>query len=318
MSLKKIQNFRVFFFIHEHFERFLTKTHHREGPLYYFVPLLVVGLLPWLGVFFVQSVVQGMKHDAAARFQPKNAGDLGRLHLLLFFSISSSKLPSYILPIFPALALLLAAYLEHAPRRSWIIAASLLAALGVVGMALTPKVATLTKVPQEIPLYQAYQPWVLAAAIVALVGGLMSLWCLRSLQTRRDLAVVILAVSGFASSQILMLGHEPLGRYASGEPLVAPILAELSPDTPLYAVGRYDQAIPYYLRRTMILVEHTDELEFGLKQQPELWIPTRAAFIDKWRNGPKSIAVTTPEIYTEMQKNKACRCASWSRTRAGS
>ncbi|MFC6520541.1 hypothetical protein ACFQAT_12965 [Undibacterium arcticum] len=99
-----------------------------------------------------------------------------------------------------------------------------------------------------------------------------------------------------------MLGHEPLGRYASGEPLVAPILAELSPDTPLYAVGRYDQAIPYYLRRTMILVEHTDELEFGLKQQPELWIPTRAAFIDKWRNGPKSIAVTTPEIYTEMQK----------------
>ncbi|MFC6520542.1 ArnT family glycosyltransferase [Undibacterium arcticum] len=69
VSLKNPE-FPRFFFIHEHFERFLTKTHHREGPLYYFVPLLVVGLLPWLGVF-VQSVVQGMKHDAAARFQPK-------------------------------------------------------------------------------------------------------------------------------------------------------------------------------------------------------------------------------------------------------
>jgi hypothetical protein len=52
----------------------------------------------------------------------------------------------------------------------------------------------------------------------------------------------------------------------------------------------------------MILVEHTDELAFGLQQQPELWIPTRAAFIEKWRNGPKSIAVTTPDIYADLQK----------------
>ena len=300
VSLKNPE-FPRFFFIHEHFERFLTKTHHREGPLYYFVPLLVVGILPWLGVF-AQSVVRGLKQDAAARFQPNKMLVIWAGFIFFFFSISNSKLPSYILPIFPALALLLAAYLEHAPRRSWIIAASLFTILGAAGIVLAPKVATLTKVAEEMPLYQSYVPWVLAGAAIALVGGLLTLWCLRSQQTRRDLALVILAVSGFASSQVLMLGHEPLGRYASGQPLVAPILAELGPDTPLYAVGRYDQAIPYYLRRTMILVEHTDELAFGLQQQPELWIPTRAAFIEKWRNGPKSIAVTTPDIYADLQK----------------
>jgi 4-amino-4-deoxy-L-arabinose transferase-like glycosyltransferase len=38
-----------FFFVHEHWERFFLKTHHREGAWYYFLVLLVPGILPWLG-----------------------------------------------------------------------------------------------------------------------------------------------------------------------------------------------------------------------------------------------------------------------------
>jgi len=40
-----------FFFIHEHFERFLTNEHHREGAWWYFLPIFAVGILPWLTVF---------------------------------------------------------------------------------------------------------------------------------------------------------------------------------------------------------------------------------------------------------------------------
>src|SRR5438876_3291524 len=40
-----------FFFIHEHFTRFLTSEHRREGPWWYFLPILAVGILPWLMIF---------------------------------------------------------------------------------------------------------------------------------------------------------------------------------------------------------------------------------------------------------------------------
>src|SRR5207302_4024230 len=41
-----------FFFIHEHFTRFLTNEHRRTGARWFFVPILLVGLLPWVVVFF--------------------------------------------------------------------------------------------------------------------------------------------------------------------------------------------------------------------------------------------------------------------------
>ncbi len=43
-------DFAHFFFIHEHVERFLTTEHRREGPWWYFVPVVVVGSLPWLSL----------------------------------------------------------------------------------------------------------------------------------------------------------------------------------------------------------------------------------------------------------------------------
>jgi hypothetical protein len=99
-----------------------------------------------------------------------------------------------------------------------------------------------------------------------------------------------------------MLGTEPEGAYRSGLPLVPAIEAELTPTTPIYAVGLYDQTLPFYLRRTMILVEHPDEMEFGLGLEPQLWLPTRGEFITRWQNGERALAITRPEIYAELQK----------------
>ncbi len=47
VSLKN-PDFFHFFFIHEHFERFLTKVHHRYEPWWFFLPILIVGSLPWM------------------------------------------------------------------------------------------------------------------------------------------------------------------------------------------------------------------------------------------------------------------------------
>ena len=81
-------------------------------------------------------------------------------------------------------------------------------------------------------------------------------------------------------------------------------LATLPPDTLIYSVGRYEQALPFYLGRTLVLVEYPDELKFGLQQEPHLWIPTRADFVKQWleyqAKGVTALAIIQPAIYEEF------------------
>ncbi len=294
--------FLQFFFIHEHFQRFTSKIHDRAGPWYYFIPILLLGILPWLGML-AQSLWQGRRDAQATGFQPKKLLLVWSVFIFVFFSVSGSKLPSYILPIFPALALLIACYLEQVSARTVQASAAILVVAGIGGLATMHLIPGLTDIAFEVPIYAAYVPWVGAASALGVVGGLAAIW----LAVRRmDWALVTLAATGYLSAQLLMLGHEPLGRYAAGIDLVPVIEAELTPETPIYAVGRYTQTLPFYLRRTMILVDHPDELEFGLKQEPQLWIPTRAAFVEKWNSdlaaGKKSLAILNPDRLPDLER----------------
>lgn len=300
VSLKNPE-FPHFFFIHEHFERFLTKTHHREGPWYYFVPLLLIGVLPWLGIL-PQSIANafGRGSEEATQFKPKSLLLIWAGFIFFFFSYSGSKLPSYILPIFPALALLIALYLERATARQQGFAAGLIAVLAALGLLFVPRIAQMSTHPIETPMFEAVQPWLTGVCLLLVFGASLSVFF--AYRLKRDLAVLTLAAATFCAIQILSLASEPFGAYRAGLALVPAINAELTPQTPIYALGLYEQSLPFYLRRTLILVEHMDELEFGLKQEPDLWIPTRAAFLEKWSQGPKAIAITNPQIFAALQK----------------
>jgi hypothetical protein len=52
----------------------------------------------------------------------------------------------------------------------------------------------------------------------------------------------------------------------------------------------------------MTMVEFPDELEFGVRQQPELWLPTLDAFIERWKEDQTAYALMVPEQYIELQK----------------
>jgi 4-amino-4-deoxy-L-arabinose transferase-like glycosyltransferase len=126
-----------FFFVHEHWERFFLKTHHREGPWYYFFMMLVPGILPWLGVL-PQALFSGARRESGAAFQPRLLLLIWAVFIFFFFSYSTSKLPGYILPIFPALALLAGVYLETASRLNRMIGAALMVLIGVVCLIAVP------------------------------------------------------------------------------------------------------------------------------------------------------------------------------------
>src|SRR6266581_6832131 len=129
--------FAHFFFIHEHFQRFLTKVHGRYQPFWFFIPVLIGTMLPWS--FFIPSSLRGIWRERKLPL-----GD-ARLYLFLwaviifiFFSKSDSKLIPYILPVLPALALLMGDALakildgEFTPlRRHALLAGGILTILGV-------------------------------------------------------------------------------------------------------------------------------------------------------------------------------------------
>jgi 4-amino-4-deoxy-L-arabinose transferase-like glycosyltransferase len=294
-----------FFFIHEHFQRFTSGVHNRGGAWYYFFPFLLLGIVPWLGVL-LQGLWTGVKEQSQG-FQPRKLLLVWAVFFFFFFSISGSKLPGYILPIFPALALLIAFYVDQCQARALKIAAILFALLGLTGLLFVNKAAGLGSNAFEIPLYQGYAAWLYVAAGLTLLGGLAAWYAAGKGNIGKDWALILLASAGFIAGQVAFLGHDPWGKYIAGSAHIPAMKAELTkPDTPLYAVGRYEQALPFYLERTLTLVEFPDEMEFGLKQQPELWIPDRADFVARWRahnqRGEAAVAIVRTDIYKEFQQ----------------
>ncbi|MDP5007920.1 MAG: glycosyltransferase family 39 protein, partial [Glaciimonas sp.] len=242
ISLKNPE-FPQFFFIHEHFQRFTSKIHSRAGPPYYFIPILLLGITPWLGVLF-QSLWNGAhERSADAGFQPKKMLLIWTLFIFFFFSISGSKLPSYILPIFPSLALLIACHLDKASNKAINASAWLLLILGIIGIALAWKIPSLAKDDFSRPLMAAHVPWVFAAAVIASIGAIAALMLSRR---QKEWAIVALAVSGFIGGQVLIYGHDAQGRYSAGIDMVPAIKAELTPDTQMFVVGKYEQSLPFY------------------------------------------------------------------------
>lgn len=296
-----------FFFIHEHFDRFLLKEHKREAAPWIFIALLAAGCVPWLGVL-LQSFAQSVKRPAGVvreQFKPALLALVWVVFIIAFFMKSSSKLPGYILPVFPAVALLIAHHLESATRRSRLLNSALMVLLGATLLGIVPFMTRLAKRGGEVVMYQQYQPWVVAAGIVALTGGVLAVLYARRSQS--DLGVLALAIAGFGATQLMLTGFEPIAIERAGVRLLPAMQAELAPRTTVYSVGIYEQSLTFYLQRPVVLVDYLDEFEFGLKQQPALAIPTIDAFLVQWRAhaaaGVRDVAITRFDIVDQLIKD---------------
>lgn len=142
-------------FIGDNLERYFTDRWQHDGPLHYYLPVILFGTFPWTA-----AVAGGLARSfrpAAGIIKGKPADDSSRADLftwvwlfgmLLFFSFSRSKLPNYVLPLYPAAALAAARFmlfLEGDGSRGWKLFLGLgtavvaLAALGAGGAILPRK-----------------------------------------------------------------------------------------------------------------------------------------------------------------------------------
>ena len=301
--------FFQFFFIQEHFQRFLTKGHGRYQPWWYFIPTLALGVTPWL-----PSVLTGFWHAwrlvPGRRFQPARFLAVWCTVVFVFFSASSSKLGSYILPLIPAAALLAGLYLAQASRsgsRTMLVAQGLLAALlGGAASLLAPRITSFAEpvLPEE--MLAAYVPWVAGAGALLLLAGLAA--ALLAWQHHVFASVIALAVGGLGFTQVAGSGHEALSPLYSaydvaqkiGPRLRSAAGAATGEKTPVYTVNTFDHTLPYYLGRTVTMVSYKDELAVAIDWEPHKFLPDLPAFERAWYADKDAFALFAPPDFDAL------------------
>ncbi|MBP9712992.1 MAG: glycosyltransferase family 39 protein [Sterolibacterium sp.] len=294
--------FAHFFFIHEHFERFLTKAHGRYQPMWYFIPILLAGMLPWLVSLFTM-LTHAIRRNPEQHFQPQRFLLVWCVVVFGFFSASSSKLASYILPLFPALAALIGLHLARlSARRPHLLVwhAAPFVVLGIVALYFAPEATRFSseRVPAE--LYANYIPWLRAAAISLLVGALLAILFARAQKPRS--AILSLATGGLLMSLAILLGHDSLSPANSAAHIAAKIREQVKPDAPFFSVNTYDQSLQFYLKRPTTMVFYKDELGFGIEHEPHKFIADQKGFEQAWTTAPEAWALLDPATWQRFEK----------------
>ncbi|WP_352425394.1 glycosyltransferase family 39 protein [Aminomonas paucivorans] len=310
-------DFAWFFFVHEHFLRYATLNANRYQPGWFFLPILLLGFLPWTG-----NLLQGLRDGLAAlrglgadrRLReddeaPAGPGEEALFLLLwagvvlLFFSVSKSKLVPYILPVFPPLGVLAGTALDRIladrdrRRLLWGLAGN-----GAVCLLLG---AALLLYPHH---QDRFAPEVLAPVslpLAAVLGAVGILPFLAGLRRKIGGAVLLLCLGSLAMGITFKGLFDFYGQIRSAKGVAAIVARHATPDAVVADYRDYDQGLAFYLKRRITLVNDPGgfgELSFGQRAENPDWFVTPEEFARIWR-GPKPVlAVADPEKLEEFRR----------------
>jgi len=247
------------FILQQNLDRFSTNLYHHSEPFWYYLPVVALALLPWT-VFVVAAFVESVRlwweerkssEQNSFDLDPDSGFGLGFFGVcwlivpLLFFSVSQSKLPGYILPAVPAGAILLLEYLrrhivsESEPASKWLIAShALAAAAAVVPALLIAYVIREHRLPGGRPMYIA-----LAIAFALCAGIAVTL---SSRSGLRMLRFVTLIPAVLTVAAVVKFGSNALNEDLSARPLAHEIDALQAHSLPL-AVYHVPRELEYGL-----------------------------------------------------------------------
>ena len=272
--------FAEFFFIHEHFNRYTSEVHSREGPVYYFVPFLLLGVFPWVTTSLRSLYKPGF------RWLPDNPGQFNAERFMwsfavvtfCFFSLGQSKLPGYILPILPIIAILAGRQIKETsyvrPDR-W--AMLVLGLVYLVGAFFVERLAG-GNYPAE--LWVLYKPWLIGSGVLLLLGFLAL--SVRKFSSAGAFAGA--ALLSLAAALMVVSGANSLAESRSSKMIADVIMESLPEDAPVFSFQYFPEAAVFYMGRNVTTVEYEGEMAMGIRLEPEKHIKSQDEFLTIWQN----------------------------------
>src|SRR5208283_2374136 len=238
------------FFIKHHFKRYAGVVSGHSGPIYYYIPALLIGLFPW--VAFLPSGIR-------AAFKEKDRLNLfafiWAVFIVAFFSLSTTKLPNYILPAVPAAVILIASGMSEGEKNRNRFAYSfmdILAAALVCGLVLSRPYLIRYGIPEDggIIITSA----VMAAVILADFYAVIS---------KKSLYPVLFCLTGLLISVLLVKALPAAGEYLQGTLYRYSLYAKekLPPDERIITYGINNPSIVFYSGHKIIHAGSENELK---------------------------------------------------------
>jgi 4-amino-4-deoxy-L-arabinose transferase-like glycosyltransferase len=295
LAARRLPDFPEFFFVHEHVARYLTPSADREEGWWFFGVVFLLGTLPWT-VSALRVLLKGWRRAARGdRFDAELFLRLWVVFVVLFFSVSDSKLIPYILPALPALAILIAALpaeiLERDARHTALLTIAVAIALGLLCLYAPAHVAP----SERSPYFLALGRPLATISVLLAVSGLYALTQRKRGATRQ---ILFLGVGWCLSGLLMVRAAASLAPVYSGIEL-ARALPTGPAGVPVYSVATYDQTLPFYWRRTVTLVAYRGELDYGLRHDPHAELSAEE-FRDRWTRGADAYAVMDFKTFGEL------------------
>jgi len=286
-------DFWNYFFWYEHVHRFLSEKAQHTEPFYYFLLVLPAMFMPW--TMLLPAAISGMVKN-----REKQIGTKGRLLTFclcwflfpfLFFTASSGKLLTYILPCFPPLAILFSyaiiQYLESKQKKRIAIQWAIGILMGLMFLALLTLSGLQLFGPEHLWIFDRSWKWLLLVISIST----MLLLLFSAFHNKQELQKIILF--GISFTILLFAAQftiptQSLNRKAPG-PFLSRHAANITADTYVITGQNVVRAVCWYFKRDNIyLLNSAGELSYGIEHKTNgprrlLDIPQANAFIREHR-----------------------------------
>ncbi|MDR0555788.1 MAG: phospholipid carrier-dependent glycosyltransferase [Holosporaceae bacterium] len=295
-------DFAHFYFVVEHFLRYTSTIHNRCQPFWFFIPILLLGFMPWTG--FALVGIKNAFRKAIAVQDSENIFFLCWIFCgLIFFSLSESKLVPYILPILPPLALTTGISLVNSldtggkDLKNGIWSSVILLVVVFIAYLFLGKPAVVDVLKNQDAMFLVN---VFAGLLVASLAILVF--------SCKIPPVATLLAYVFVSMNMMWTINEAAVFYQEVKKPSTKRMAETinfnlrKSEDLVYCYGRYYQDFPVYLRSTVGVVDFVGELEFGASsEQHGSRLLTKNEFWQLWTTANKRIfLLLSRERYREI------------------
>ncbi len=297
-------DFFNFFFIHEHLQRFTTRIHNRYEPFWFFIPVLIGGIIPWLG--YLPQAVKNMRPKLGFIYKKDETVFLFTWagFIFLFFSVSSSKLVPYIAPVFIPISVMLGHIFrlgDDAIKQGSHVPASITASLAVWLQSSALGIGILF-----LPLFDKGSLITMSGWLPYTIVPVIMLLCLTFVPNIAKNRLhfgwffSIYLFTGLFFLSLLLPAAKYVTPYKSAWPIVQAIRQHVPEDSIPVQFKMSEYGIDFYTRMKTPVVDDYGELAYGVaklsKEEKIRRFPSTADFFEQYKKSGEEWCVTD-DIY---------------------